>query len=60
MSYTYKTINDIPDSLTRLRVKWKSELGELDDTDGEVALMHPRRGVVIKSRLRLVQFKILH
>lgn len=57
VSVIYKTINNnMPDTLGKLRGTWEGDLGEMEDIDWEAALMHPRE-VVIKARLRLIQFK---
>lgn len=60
VSLTYKTINtNIPDKLGRLREAWERDVGEMENIDWETVLMHHRE-VSIKSRLRLIQYKILH
>ena len=60
VAMTYRTqINNAPDKLHKLRHKWERDATDIEDIDWEAALMHPRVAA-IKSRLRLIQFKILH
>mgnify|MGYP002804281051 CR=1 FL=1 len=60
VSWTYRTLNNnMPDTLHGLRSRWETDTKRMEDIDWEAALMHPRE-VAIKSRLRLIQLKILH
>ena len=60
VSMTYRMLNNnAPDTLSKLRDRWEKDTRAFEDIDWEAALMHPRE-VAIKSRLRLIQLKILH
>ena len=60
VSPTYRILNNnMPYALVALRGRWERDTKELEDIDWEAALMHPRE-VGIKSRLRLIQLKVLH
>ncbi|XP_078496716.1 vomeronasal type-2 receptor 26-like [Lissotriton helveticus] len=60
VSLTYRTLtNNMLGDLQALRDKWETGVGAMEDLDWELALMHPCE-VAIKSRLRLIQFKVLH
>ncbi|KAJ1161865.1 hypothetical protein NDU88_002345 [Pleurodeles waltl] len=60
ISMVYRTINNkMPDTLCRLRSRWEADLAEMKDEDWEAALMFPQE-VAIRSRLQIIQFKILH
>ncbi|KAJ1178117.1 hypothetical protein NDU88_003364 [Pleurodeles waltl] len=60
ISWTCKTLNNnMFDMLRLLKERGEDDLGSIDDTDLEAALMHPRK-VAMRIRLQLILFKVLH
>lgn len=60
VSLTYrKILNNSPDPLEKVRIKWSEDVGEITDEEWREALASPRE-VAIRSWFKLIQLKVLH